>query len=97
MRIKKCIGCGRPAFPISPSVPGSSKWVCPACDKKINEINFKEITEKPDYCRKCKKRTTGTCPFSARERRRIVKCNHWIGRHSEHDKKRFAKFEDCED
>lgn len=97
MRIKKCAACGRPAFPPTPAVAGIGKWLCPACEKKISDMDFSNPAIKPDYCQKCKKRTAETCPFTASERKRIVRCNHWIGRDTEHNKKRFAKFENTED
>lgn len=97
MRIIKCTVCNRPSFPPIPAVTGQGKWICRACEKKIDEVITNNFDAKPDYCQKCKNRTSGTCPFTARERKRIVKCNHWIGRDTEHNKRRFAKFENTED
>jgi len=97
MRIKKCIACGRPAFPLTPVERGTGKWLCPACDRKIKEMDFKNPVKKPDYCVKCKKRTAGECPFTAWERRRIVRCNHWIGRDFERNKRRFARIDNYEE
>ena len=96
MQILKCAGCGRPAFPVTPSLANKKKWLCSACLKKVEQIDFKTESAKPDYCQKCRKRTAGSCPFTARERKKIVKCNHWIGKDTERDKRRFAKFENYE-
>ncbi|WP_461570300.1 hypothetical protein [Thermincola ferriacetica] len=35
----------------------------------------------------------GECPFGDRERKRIIRCNKYIHKDADHDKKRWEKYE----
>ncbi len=93
MPVKRCAVCRRPAY--NPAILGKKdrKWLCAACQKRFEEfILTGQNRLGGKICRKCKKRNT-RCRFSAAERQRITACSDWEGKNTEHEKRRWAKFE----
>lgn len=91
MKIKRCAVCKKPAFSNTIKVKQESNWVCSTCLRKFEEQVVSGIVPTTgELCRKCK---NTNCRFSASERRKITDCTDWIGKDTEHNRKRWAKFE----
>jgi len=94
MKIKKCAICKKPAFSNTITIKQESNWICSTCLSKFDEqIISGTVTTTGELCRKCKNPKNNNCRFSASERRRITDCTDWVGKDTEHNRKRWAKFE----
>lgn len=97
MAIKRCALCKKPAYCSS---RGNNKeyWVCSDCRLKADgTMETKLQSEEPtlpteSICDKCKKRSEG-CRFSESRRSKIKACSDWEGKKTQHNRRRWAKFE----
>ncbi len=98
MPVKRCAVCKRPTHTTAAVSPRAKKWLCPACEKRFDEYILKGKNEQGGkICEKCKKRRNGRCRFTGYQRQKITACSDWEGRNTEHDKRRWAKFEITQD
>ena len=94
MHITRCAVCKKPAYTNSVMGKKEKKWLCPACKKKFHEKTLTvQDPQVGEICRKCKKKNIGQCRFSAYQRQSITACSDYEGKNTEHEKRRWAKFE----
>ncbi len=94
MPVKRCALCKRPAYTSAVLGKKDRKWLCAACQKRFEErVLAGKNQQGGKICLKCKKKNNQQCRFSAYERQRITACSDWEGKNTEHEKRRWAKFE----
>lgn len=97
MSIKRCALCKKPAYGSS---RGNNKeyWVCSDCRLKVDGTmedklqSEKTMQPTESMCDKCKKRSEG-CRFSESQRSKIKACSDWEGKKTQHNRRRWAKFD----
>lgn len=94
MPVKRCAVCQKPSYSTAGIIRKNSKWICSDCRNRFEEsVKIRQQDEQGGkICEKCKKRSKD-CPFSVFERQRVIACSDWEGKNSNHDKKRWAKYE----
>ncbi|PKM82659.1 MAG: hypothetical protein CVU89_03935 [Firmicutes bacterium HGW-Firmicutes-14] len=94
MPVKRCAICKKPSYTDSRTGSANLKWTCSACEKRFEEdIKNVRTHEGGKICEKCIKRKRNQCPFSSWQRSKILACTDWEGKNTEHNRKRWAKFE----
>lgn len=97
MLVKRCAVCKRPSYNKPSDGLRKKNWLCPACTRLFESWVTAGIpTGTGEACQNCTKRTRG-CRFSVLERLKITACSDWTGKNTEHDRRRWAKFEIQED
>ncbi len=98
MPVKRCAVCKQPTHTTAAAGPRIRKWLCPKCEKRFNEyILMGRNSQSGSLCEKCRKSKNGECRFTSYQRLRITACSDWEGRNYEHNKRRWAKFENTQD
>lgn len=96
MRIKKCALCKKTAYQSS-GRNSSEYWLCSDCRNKVENLEIAAsvdsgLNQTGNICDKCKKRS-GDCRFAESQRNKITACSDWVGKNTEHNKRRWAKYD----